>query len=160
MKENLQTTILRKFKFIEKEDHSPTKSYTLGYFNAIKPEGEILHFLDSVKKDRFIEIEKESGKSLGTYGFTELNYTGAFSDCPNIGYLVSAAMDNVIFRSRPFMTMAASYELRKKQVEIFTELLKLKIDDECNPTDPNWLATHDIYITGLRNCVLNLSKSG
>ena len=41
--------------------------------------------------------------------------------------------------------MAAGYELRKKQVEIFTELLKLKIDDECSVTDPKWLSTHDIY---------------
>ena len=125
----------------------------MGYFNAIKPEGEVIHFLDSVKKDVYIEIEKESGKSLGTYGFTELNLTGAFADCSNLGYLVSAAVDTVIFRSRPFMTMAASYELRKKQVEIFTELLKLKIDDECNPTDPNWLATHDIYHWCEKLCV-------
>jgi hypothetical protein len=86
----------------------------LGYLNAIKPEGEIIHLLESVKKDQFIEIEKESGKSLGTYGFTEFSHTGAYADCANLGYLISAAVDTVIFRSRPFMSMAASYELRKK----------------------------------------------
>jgi hypothetical protein len=30
-------------------------------------------------------------------------------------------------------------------VALFTKLLKLKIDDESSPSDPKWLATHDIY---------------
>ena len=90
---------------------------------------------------------------MGSYGFTQFKFSGSFADCANIGYLLNAAVDTVIFRSRPFTTMAASYELRKKQVEIFTELLKLKIDDKCNPTDPRWLATHDIYYWCEKLCV-------
>ena len=38
-----------------------------------------------------------------------------------------------------------AYEMRKKQVQNFTSLFKLKIGDECNPTNAKWLATHDIY---------------
>ena len=33
-------------------------------------------------------------------------------------------------------------------METFTKLLKLKIDDESNPTNPLWLSTHDIYFWG------------
>ena len=79
------------------------------------------------------------------YGFTELSYNGAFAECNNLAFLLNAAVDNVLYRAKPFTSLAASYELRKKQVALFTDLLKLKIDDECSPTDPEWLATHDIY---------------
>ena len=58
---------------------------------------------------------------------------------------MNASVDTVIYRTKPFFTLAAGYELRKQQVELFTKLLKLKINDESTPTNPKWLATHDIY---------------
>jgi len=51
---------------------------------------------------------------LHTFGFTELKFSGSYADCPNLGYLLNAAVDTVMFRSKPFTTMAAGYELRKK----------------------------------------------
>ena len=51
---------------------------------------------------------------MHTFGFTELKFSGSYADCPNLGYLLNAAVDTVMFRSKPFTTMAAGYELRKK----------------------------------------------
>ena len=51
----------------------------------------------------------------------------------------------MIFLAKPFTNLEATFELKKEQVKMFTKLLKLKIDDEIHPTDPEWLSTHDIY---------------
>jgi hypothetical protein len=105
---------LRRFKINDSENSSPNKASILGYFNVVNPKSELLHLLETVKKDLYIEIEKDSGKTLNTYGFTELKLSGSYADCANLGYLLNAAVDTVIFRSKPFTTMAAGYELRKK----------------------------------------------
>jgi len=98
-----------------------------------------------MKPDDVINIDDEGRDTLKSYGFTKFVMSGAFIDCPNLGYLIGASVDTVIYRAKPFTSMVHAYEMRKKQVQNFTTLFKLKIGDECNPTNAKWLATHDIY---------------
>ena len=98
-----------------------------------------------MKPDEAINLGDEGGDTLKTYGFTKLVMSGAYLDCANLGYLIGASIDTVIYRAKPFTSMVYAYKMRKKQVQNFTALFKLKIGDECNPTNIKWLATHDIY---------------
>ncbi len=69
-----------------------------------------------MKSDDTITIDDEGRDTLSSYGFTKFIMSGAFIDCPNLGYLIGASVDTVIYRAKPFTSMAYAYEMRKKQV--------------------------------------------
>jgi hypothetical protein len=50
---------------------------------------------------------------MKTYGFSKFTISGGYADCSNIGYLLSACVENVIYRAKPFTNLAAGYEMRK-----------------------------------------------
>ena len=50
---------------------------------------------------------------MKSFGFSKFNITGAYADCASIGLLMNASVDTVIYRAKPFFTLAAGYELRK-----------------------------------------------
>ena len=54
--------------------------------------------------------------TLKSYGFTKFIMSAAFIDCPNLGYLIGASVDTVIYRAKPFTSIVYAYEMRKKQV--------------------------------------------
>ncbi len=69
-----------------------------------------------MKPDCVINIDDEGTDTLKSYGFTKFIMSAAFLDCPNLGYLIGASVDTVIYRAKPFTSMVYAYEMRKKQV--------------------------------------------
>ena len=84
------------------------KTSVIRKFKVIIDEGE--------KKKKVINIGDDDDDTLKSYGFTKFNMSGAFNDCPNLGYLIGASIDSVIYRAKPFTSMVYEYEMRKKQV--------------------------------------------
>jgi len=80
-----------------------------------------------MKPSDVINIGDEGRDTLKSYGFTKFVMSAAYQDCPNLGYLIGASVDAVIYRAKPFTSMVYAYEMRKKQVQSFTSLFKLKI---------------------------------
>ena len=52
-----------------------------------------------MKPDDVINIDDEGMDTPKSYRFTNFVMSAAFLDCPNLGYLIGASVDTVIYRA-------------------------------------------------------------